>query len=294
VAAAQRPMAAFVTADDVLAAGDQMVLADVRWSLDGSQGRKEHLSATIPGAVFVDLDADLAAPPSPLGGRHPLPDPEVFAVALGRLGIGDHDPVVAFDQGPGTVAARLVWMLRVIGQPAAVLDGGLAAWPDPLAPGGARRPPVTRTAVPWPADRLADADLVASLLAAGAAVLLDAREPARYRGEHEPVDARPGHVPGAVNLPTSALVRDGRLVPPAELRRHLTAVDATSAEELITSCGSGVTACFDALVLEELGIEGVRLFPGSWSAWSADRRRPAATGPDPWPTRAGGIRPAPP
>jgi thiosulfate/3-mercaptopyruvate sulfurtransferase len=281
VVGAQRTMSPFLTAAEVDAAPDDLVLADVRWSLDGAQGRADHLAATIPGAVFVDLDADLAAPPSPEGGRHPLPEPAAFAAALGRLGIGDDDRVVAFDQGPGTIAARLVWMLRAIGRPAAVLDGGLAAWPEPLAPGGARRPPVQRTAVPWPADLLADSDLVARLLADDAAVLLDAREPARYRGEHEPVDARPGHVPGAVNLPTSALSRDGRLAPPAELRRRVEAVGVTGAEEVIASCGSGVTACYDALVLEQLGIDRVRLFPGSWSAWSADPGRPAATGRDP-------------
>jgi thiosulfate/3-mercaptopyruvate sulfurtransferase len=283
VVAAHRTMPPFVSADEVLAGRDELALADVRWSLDGSEGRAEHLAATIPDAVFVDLDADLAAPPSPEGGRHPLPEPEAFAAALGRLGLGDDDRVVAFDQGPGTVAARLVWMLRAIGRPAAVLDGGLSAWPEPLAPGGARRPPRTRTVVPWPEERLADTDLVAHLVAEDAAVLLDAREPARYRGEHEPVDPRPGHVPGAVNLPTSALVRDGRLAPPDELRRRFDAVGIPDAEEVVASCGSGVTACFDALALEQLGVERVRLYPGSWSAWSADPRRPAATGPEPWP-----------
>jgi thiosulfate/3-mercaptopyruvate sulfurtransferase len=259
------------------------VLADVRWALDGSQGRAQHLAATVPGAVFVDLDTDLAAPPSVAGGRHPLPDPETFATTLGRLGIRGTDPVVAFDQGPGTIAARLVWMLRAIGQPAAVLDGGLAAWPEPLVPGGARRPPVDRSAVPWPDSRLVDADVLAALLADDAVVLLDARDPVRYRGEHEPVDPRPGHVPGAVNLPTSALVREGGLAPADELRRRCAAVGVSGEEEVVVSCGSGVTACFDALVLEQLGIGRVRLFPGSWSAWSADPRRPAATGADPRP-----------
>lgn len=282
--AAPGTMPPFVSAAEVLAARDEVVLADVRWSLDGTEGRTQHLAATIPGAVFVDLDHDLAAPPSPDGGRHPLPDPEAFAAALGRLGLGDDDRIVAFDQGPGTIAARLVWMLRAIGRPAAVLDGGLAAWPGPLAPGGARRPTLTRTVVPWPPERFADADLVARLLAADAAVLLDAREPARYRGEHEPVDPRPGHVPGAVNLPTSALVHDGRLTSPDELRRRVAEAGVTGAEEVVASCGSGVTACFDVLVLEQLGIDRVRLFPGSWSAWSADPRRPAATGREPRPT----------
>jgi thiosulfate/3-mercaptopyruvate sulfurtransferase len=267
----------FVAAAWVRSHLDTVVLADVRWSLDGSQGLAQHLEQTLPGAVFVDLDTVLAAPPGPCDGRHPLPTPERFAAELGRLGIGVSDPVVAFDHGPGTVAARFVWMLRAIGQAAAVLEGGLAAWPGPRAPGGARRTPVARAPVPWPDDRLADADDVDRLRHAAGVVIVDARDAVRYRGEEEPVDARPGHVPGAVNLPASGGVMDGRLRT-AWLREAYAAAGVLDADEVVAYCGSGVTACFDLLVLEHLGAGPGRLYPGSWSAWSADPARPAALG----------------
>lgn len=258
-----------------------VVLADVRWSLDGSHGRDGYLEGHLPGAVFVDLDTVLAGPPSPTDGRHPLPSPETFARELGRLGIGADAVVVGYDQGPGTAAARLVWLLRAIGQPATLLDGGLAGWPpEELEAGEVRRPPVQRHPVPWPADRLVDTDQVERLRHRPTTVLLDAREPARYRGEHEPLDPRAGHVPGARNLPTSANHADGRCRSDDELRASYAEVGALDAEEVVVYCGSGVTACHDLLVLEHLGVRG-RLFPGSWSAWSADPDRPAALGPVP-------------
>jgi thiosulfate/3-mercaptopyruvate sulfurtransferase len=257
---------------------DEVVLADVRWSLDGREGRDTYLAGHLPGAVFVDLDRVLADPPSPARGRHPLPSPERFAAGLGELGIGHDEVVVAYDQGPGTVAARLVWMLRVLGQPAAVLDGGLANWDGPVEAGEVRPLPVRRRAVPWPAQRLADTELVDRLRTAPDALVVDARDPARYRGEFEPVDARPGHIPGAANLPASANVDDGaRLLDPGELRRRYEEAGAMDASEVVTYCGSGVNAAHDLLVLESLGVHG-RLYPGSWSAWSADPDRPAATG----------------
>lgn len=260
---------------------DEVVTADVRWSLDGSHGHATYLRAHLPEAVFVDLEHDLSGPQAPRSGRHPLPTPDAFAAALGARGIGDDDPVVAYDQDTGAVAARLVWMLRAVGQPAAVLTGGLAGWDGPVASGESRRPPVPRTVRPWPPHLLADADLVDELRADPGAVVLDAREPARYRGEVEPVDARPGHIPGARNLPVSALVDpSGRPRPDGELRRVSAEAGVDPERVVVASCGSGVTACFDLLVLEHLGVRG-RLFPGSWSAWAADPERPAATGPSP-------------
>ena len=256
-----------------------LVLVDTRWSLDGSQGRHRYLDATLPGAVYADLDEVLAGPPTATAGRHPLPTPEAFARDLGRLGLAADDPGVAFDQGSGAIAARLVWMLRAIGQPAAVLDGGLAGWTGPTEPGGTRREPVERRPIPWPDRLLADADLVDALRDAPDAVVLDAREPDRYAGGHEPIDPRAGHIPGARNLPFTANLDQGRLRSPEHLRRTYAAVGALEVDEVVAYCGSGVTACHDLLVLEVLGITG-RLFAGSWSAWSADPRRPAATGPD--------------
>lgn len=266
---------AFVDAAWLRAHRDEVIVADCRWFLDGTDAFAAYREGHVPGAVFVDLDRNLAAPPSSTAGRHPLPEPGDFASALGRLGIGPEDGVVAYDQGSGAVAARLVWMLRVLGQDAAVLDGGLPAWDGPLEPGDVT--PGQRDDVParpWPPERIADADEVARL-AAGRGSVVDARAPERFRGETEPVDPRPGHIPGAVNLPYEGNLRpDGRIRPEPELRARFTGLAA----DVAVYCGSGVTACHDVLVLETLGIEA-RLFPGSWSAWSGDPDRPAATGP---------------
>ena len=273
----------FVSADRLATASPPPVLVDLRWSLDGSLGRDDYLARHLPGAVYLDLDTVAAGAPTPAGGRHPLPDPELFATRLGELGIAADDPVVAYDQGPGFIAARLVWMLRAIDQPAAVLEGGLAGWPGPVDTGEVTRPPVVRAVRDWPIDRLADADLTASIAARDDGVVLDAREPARFAGETEPVDPRPGHIPGAVNLPvTDNLDAAGRLEARDVLAQRYGSVGALEAGEVIAYCGSGVAACHDLLVLEELGVHG-RLFAGSWSAWSADPQREAEDIPPPAP-----------
>lgn len=255
----------------------EVVLADVRWGLAEGPKHHDYVGGHLPGAVFVDLDRDLAAPPSPYGGRHPLPDPEAFAASMARLGIGDDDTVVAYDDAGGAIAARLVWMLRATGRDAAILDGGIDAWDGPLEAGASARPPASFTARPWPQDAVADADEVATA-AAGGGLVIDARAPDRYRGDEEPVDPRPGHVPGAVNRPFADNLDGGRFRSPELLRR--TYADAADAADVIVYCGSGVTACHDVLALERAGIQA-RLYPGSWSAWSADERRPAALGDDP-------------
>lgn len=256
-----------------------VVVADLRWFLDGRDAHAAYLEGHLPGAVFVDLDADLAGAPSVAGGRHPLPSPEAFAAAMSRHGIGDGDRVVAYDQGPGAIAARLVWMLRVTGHDAAVLDGGIAAWPGPLEAGpSAASVRGDFTAVPWPEDRFVDADGVAEAVGRGV-VVIDARAAERYRDDIEPVDARAGHVPGAVNLPFDGNLRDGLLLPVTSLRERFAAA-AGDGDEPIVYCGSGVTACHDVLAMEAAGIRA-RLFPGSWSAWSADPARPVASGDQP-------------
>jgi len=266
----------FVDLDRVRARLPELVLADVRWYLDGRSGRAAHAAGHLPGAVFADVDADLSGPPSPAAGRHPLPAPEAFAAALGRLGIGVGDTVVAYDDAGGTVAARLVWMLRALGRPAALLDGGLAAWDGPLETGPAARPPVHVPPVPWPAGLLASMDDAAD----PANVVLDARERARYLGLQEPVDPRAGHIPGARSLPAREHVdAAGRLLSRDELRGRLAraGVDGDAAR-VVSSCGSGVTACHTLLVLEHAGLGAGRLYPGSWSQWSSDPSRPAAVG----------------
>lgn len=254
------------------------VLVDVRRSLGRDRGHHAYLEGHLPGAVFVDLDDDLAAPASLREGRHPLPSPQRFASVLGARGIAPNDRVVAYDDERGVIAARLVWMLRAIGQDAALLSGGIAAWGGPLERGEVTRPPVTRSPIPWPTDRLVDADDVAALAVTDGAVVLDARDPERFRGEREPFDARAGHVPGAHNLPTAELLdEDGRLRDTAAVRARAERVGALAADDVVAYCGSGVTACFDLLALETVGVRG-RLYPGSWSAWSGDPSRPVATG----------------
>lgn len=256
-----------------LAAHPDALVADARWYLDGRSGHDAYLAGHIPGAVFVDLDSSLAGPPSPAAGRHPLPDPDRFAAAMGRSGIGERSTVVAYDDAGGTVAARLVWMLRSLGCDAALLDGGLAAWDGELERSPSVRPPARFATRPWPEAALADIDDVAG----SAAVILDAREPARFRGEHEPVDPRAGHIPGALNMPSRAnLDGTGRFLPVAELRARFEAVGAGAGT--ICYCGSGVTACHTLLALEHAGLGPGRLYPGSWSQYSSDPDRPAETG----------------
>lgn len=253
----------------------EAILCDARAYLDGRHGYDAYRQGHIPGARFVDLDTVLAGPPGPIIGRHPLPDAADFADSLSDLGIGAHDLVIAYDDAGGMMAGRLVWMLRVLGQPAAVLDGGLDAWCHagrPLEAGvGAtpRRQPVPVR--PWPTDAIADADQVQAHLDAGGTVV-DSRAAERYRGEVEPIDPRAGHIPGAINLPFSYNTVDQFIRPIDELQaRFATAgVDANT----IFYCGSGVSACLNVLAAEYA--QGARplLYVGSWSGWSSDPTRP--------------------
>jgi thiosulfate/3-mercaptopyruvate sulfurtransferase len=258
------------------------VLADVRWYLDGRDGRVAFEAGHLPGAVFVDLERDLCARDRPAtDGRHPLPDPTSFADAMGRLGIGDTSIVVAYDDSGGATAGRLVVMLRLLGADAALLDGGLGGWADAhgLELGPGRQPvPARFTARPWPADRLASADDVARAASAGRTVL-DARAHERYTGEVTMIDPRPGHVPGARSAPWAEVLdpATGRVRTPAELRAHFERVGA--GDDTITYCGSGVSACLNVLAMEHAGLTPARLYVASWSGWSADPRRPTELGP---------------
>jgi thiosulfate/3-mercaptopyruvate sulfurtransferase len=252
-----------------------VAIADVRWYLDGRSGRAAYDAGHVAGAVFVDLDIWLSGDPSPRAGRHPLPDPQVFARGMAELGIGDEDTVVAYDDAGGVIAARLVWMLRVTGHAAALLDGGLAAWDGALETASGSRPPARFTPVPWPLDRLASIDEAAD----PANVVLDARQRERYLGAPDPVDARSGHIPGARSLPCREnLDETGRFLPVDELRRRLSAVGVGPSAPVVSYCGSGVTACHNLLAMEHAGMGAGRLYPGSWSQWSHDAGRPVATG----------------
>lgn len=265
-------IAPFVDAGWLQRHRSEVTLADVRWYLDGRSGREAYEAGHLPGAVYVELGEVLAAPPSDAEGRHPLPDPNGFAAGLGELGIDEHATVVGYDDAGGAIAGRLVWMLRSLGQPAALLDGGLTAWPGPLetgpSPVRASRSPAAR---PWPVELLATAEEVA----AGQALLIDARDPARFAGGPDPVDPRSGHIPGARSAPAAGnLDAGGRIRGPHELRRRFAAAGVDGARPVISYCGSGVSACLNLLALEHAGLPAGRLYPGSWSQWSRDPDRP--------------------
>ena len=255
-----------------------LAVVDVRWYLDGRSGRAAYDNGHIPGAVFVDLDRDLSSPPSPQGGRHPLPSPGAFAAAMGRCGVGDSTRVVAYDDAGGVIAARLWWMLDALGHPASVLDGGIGAWAaGELATGADDPVPAEFSAAPWPTARLIDADGVAALTAS-CTVILDARSADRY-AHGGPVDPRPGHIPGARSAPATDNLADGRFRAPQELGEHYRGLGAAD-RDVVAYCGSGVTACADLLALRRAGLPDGRLFAGSWSAWGADPTRPAEQGSD--------------
>lgn len=262
-----------------------IVLVDVRWYLDGRDGRAAFEEGHIPGAQWVDLDHALAATDRPATeGRHPLPDPQVFANAMESIGVGDDSTVVAYDDNGGFVAGRLVVMLRMLGHDAALLDGGLAAWDGPLDTGPASAPAATAafTARPWPTDRLASADET-SELASGDGIVLDARAHERFTGKQALVDPRPGHIPGARSAPWGSLLgEDGRFLPAEQLRAHFAALGVTEAAAVdgtvATYCGSGVSACMNVVAMEHAGFTPPRLYVASWSGWSADPERPAALG----------------
>lgn len=253
-----------------------LIVCDVRHYLDDHErGRREYDEAHIPGAAFVDLDRDLAGGPG--GGRHPLPAVDDFVSLLGRLGVAPGTLVVAYDAAGGATAARLWWMLRSIGHGrVAVLDGGFPAW---VAAGHevtseAPNRPATNypTAPAW--TGIVDADDVAEGVALGGTVI-DARAPERFAGEHEPIDARAGHIPGAINrFHGDTLGPDGLHRPLPELVEMFAGVGTSP----IVYCGSGVTACHDLLAMSLVGLAGGRLYPGSWSEWSGEPDRPVATG----------------
>jgi thiosulfate/3-mercaptopyruvate sulfurtransferase len=255
------------------------VLADVRWYLDGRDGRTAYEAAHLPAAVWVDLDQQLAAHDRPVTeGRHPLPSPSAFAEAMGELGIGDDTLVIAYDDTGGLTAGRLVVMLRMLGHDAAILDGGIGNWIGPVHSGWVDPTPTTFTARPWPAERLATADEVGAAAARGDAVL-DARAGERFTGAVTHVDPRPGHIPGARNAPWSdVLDTSGRLKSAAALREHYEALGVAADSDVIAYCGSGVSACLNIVALERAGFAPARLYVASWSGWCADPDRPAALG----------------
>jgi len=263
-----------------------VTVLDVRYRMGGPPGAAAFAAGHVPGAAYVDLDRDLAGPPGPRG-RHPLPDVAAFEAAMRAAGVGDDRPVVVYDDWEGRAAARCWWLLRWAGHPdVRVLDGGWAAWTaagEEVSGEDVRPEPGDFTARPGSLPVLEPGDVLA---VAEHGLLLDARDPARFRGEVEPVDPVAGHVPGAVNVPTGAnLGPDGRFLPADRLREVYAGAAGAAGREVGAGpvgvyCGSGVTAAHDLLALAVAGLDGA-LYPGSWSEWVADPHapdRPVATG----------------
>ena len=280
------PPSPLIAASDLATAlrrAEAPLLLDVRWTLGGPPGISEYRRAHLPGAVFVDLDAELAGPPGGGRGRHPLPDAKTFEAAMRRAGVREGDQVVVYDAGkPGIAAARAWWLLRYFGhRDTRVLDGGLRA---AVAAGiettvdDPRPVPGTFTARSG-AMPLLDAAGAARIAATG--VLLDARSGERYRGEVEPIDPVAGHIPGARSAPAGETVdAAGRLLTPAALQDRFEALGVHPGVTVGAYCGSGVTAAHAVLALEVAGLPAA-LYCGSWSEWVSDPARPVATGADP-------------
>lgn len=268
-----------VTVDD-LGDLDRIVFADTRWYLgEPDEGRTAYQQGHIPGAVYVDLEAHLSVADGP--GRHPLPIRQEFAARMGRLGIGDGDTVVAYDDRGGAVAARLWWMLRDIGHEAFVLDGGIQTWEATgrdLASGVETRSPARLSVEAGPTRETSREELRDRL---GTVTLLDARAPERYRGDEEPIDPVAGHIPTAVSADLELnLDADLRFHTAGELRDRFAALGVSAERDTVVYCGSGVTACHNALALVRAGFPEPILYPGSWSDWCTNGGE-IATGPTP-------------
>lgn len=259
----------------------QIVVVDCRFTLGSPQkGRQSYEEGHIPGAIYFDLEEDMSDPVGEHGGRHPLPDLGVFSLSLGKAGIGSLSKVVAYDDQGGAMAARFWWMLRFLGHEGSyVLDGGFAQWQaskypisksiDPKAP--QHFVPQVQT------TRLISMDGVKERLSRAGTVLVDSREQPRYLGEVEPIDAKAGHIPGAVNhFWKESLTELGLWKDPEEQRRRF--ADLSDADEIIVYCGSGVTACPNVLALDEAGFKNVKLYSGSWSDWISYEENSIATG----------------
>ena len=270
----------------MVSAGDPVLILDCEFDLaDPGKGRRTFLAGHIPGARHVDLDADLAGTASGTNGRHPLPDPAVLAETLRRLGLDTDMQVVAYDGNNSAGAARAWWLLRWLGhRNVAVLDGGRGAWAAAGQPldTGESAPAETGNFQSGPSLVAApvSADAVLANIDSQAGLVIDARDPARYRGDPNPLDPVAGHIPGARNrFFRDNLDADGRFLDAAVLRDAFGGVTGgVPAMALILQCGSGVTACHNALAMEIAGLGGARLYPGSWSEWISDPSRPIATG----------------
>ncbi|WP_243232811.1 sulfurtransferase [Microbacterium sp. CIAB417] len=258
--------------------GPAVRVLDVRWRLDRPEGRPEYVRAHLPGAVYVDLEHELACRSEPERGRHPLPALDDLQVAARGWGLHDEDIAVAYDDNRGVAAARLWWLLRRAGVDVRVLDGGIRAWVAeglPLEGGDVLPEAGDVVLAAGEGDRLEIGE-VADFARDG--ILLDVRTPEQYSGAQASLDPVGGHIPGAVNLPAMATVGgDGRLLPPAALQRVFAGAGIRDGSRVAVYCGSGVAAMHTALALEQAGIRAA-VYPGSWSEWSNHRGLPVAVG----------------
>jgi thiosulfate/3-mercaptopyruvate sulfurtransferase len=266
---------------------NDVVLLDASFDLaDTSAGERAWAQGHLPGAQYAHLERDLSGPKADLGpgftGRHPLPERAAFAATVGRWGIAPAQCVVAMDRQGSPYAARLWWLLRWLGHSRVwVLDGGVDAW---LTVGGSltTEVPVVKARQPYPLQPRTMPTLGADALqrSLGRVRLVDARAPERFRGDVEPLDSVAGHIPGALNrLFKDNLQASGTFKPREQLAAEFDALlGRHAANEVVHQCGSGVTACHNLLAMEAAGMPGARLYPGSWSEWSADPARPVARG----------------
>ncbi len=260
------------------------IVCDCRHDLANYEsGRRAYAEAHLPDARFLHLDEDLSGPKTGVNGRHPLPHPITFTLRLAALGIDNNTQVIAYDAMGGVYASRLWWMLRWVGHKnAAVLDGGIDAWVKAKQPVSAELPAIKPVRYnPNPISQLAvSANEVAANLDHQTLRVVDARSPDRFRGENETLDPVAGHIPGATNrFFKNNLTEDGCFKTADKLKQEFAAVlDTHAPNSVVHQCGSGVTACHNLLAMEVAGLSGSRLFPGSWSEWVSDRKRPVATG----------------
>lgn len=262
----------------------QWVICDCRHDLaNHSAGYKAYRAGHIPGARFLHLDVDLSGPKTGLTGRHPLPHPATFSLRLGALGISNNTQVVAYDETGGVYASRLWWMLRWVGHSkVAVLDGGWQAWTKAGLPVTVEQPVIKPTTFSGKAQTqtAVDSAQVLANLQNQKALVVDARSSDRYRGENETLDPVAGHIPGAANRFFKLnLDSEGRFKAADALKQEFgTMLNGHAPDAIVHQCGSGVTACHNLLAMEVAGLAGSRLYPGSWSEWVSDRRRPVARG----------------
>jgi thiosulfate/3-mercaptopyruvate sulfurtransferase len=260
------------------------VVIDCRFTLtDPGAGQRAYDESHIPGARYMHLDDDLAAPVTEGTGRHPLPDPDTLARKLGELGIDNNTQVVAYDDTFGAMASRLWWLLRWLGHDkVALLDGGLPAWIRKKLPLTADLPLIEKkTFIPTVrTDMVIDMPAMEVIVASSENVIIDARAEERFTGEVEPLDKVAGHIPGAANLPfEDNLDLDGTFMSKDEMAElYADLLDDKSADQVVMMCGSGVTACHNLVAMEIAGLKGAKLYAGSWSEWITDPGHPVETG----------------